>query len=151
MSPRFSAGTDTSTLEAALSPLLVQTGGRWTLAADGEGLERSFRFKTFAKAWLLVPPASCGLADKDFMTAVSLQCKVRNHHPEWSNVYNTTFIRWKTHSPQGLSSKDIDLAAVCDALAEDFGEVTSSAEATPQTNRGVCRFGHWRGLEEVPR
>ncbi|KAK2067744.1 hypothetical protein P8C59_001457 [Phyllachora maydis] len=138
MSPRFSAGTDTSTLEAALSPLLVQTGGRWTLAADGEGLERSFRFKTFAKAW-------------DFMTAVSLQCKVRNHHPEWSNVYNTTFIRWKTHSPQGLSSKDIDLAAVCDALAEDFGEVTSSAEATPQTNRGVCRFGHWRGLEEVPR
>lgn len=52
MSPRFSAGTDTSTLEAALSPLLVQTGGRWTLAADGEGLERSFRFKTFAKAWV---------------------------------------------------------------------------------------------------
>ena len=23
---------------------------------------------------------------QDFMTAVSLQCKVKNHHPEWSNV-----------------------------------------------------------------
>jgi hypothetical protein len=23
---------------------------------------------------------------QDFMTAVSLQCKIRNHHPEWSNV-----------------------------------------------------------------
>lgn len=23
---------------------------------------------------------------QDFMTAVSLQCKIKNHHPEWSNV-----------------------------------------------------------------
>jgi 4a-hydroxytetrahydrobiopterin dehydratase len=23
---------------------------------------------------------------QDFMTAVSLQCKIWNHHPEWSNV-----------------------------------------------------------------
>lgn len=22
------------------------------------------------------------------MTAVSLQCKIKNHHPEWSNVRN---------------------------------------------------------------
>ena len=75
------------------------------------------------------------------MTAVSLQCKVKNHHPEWSNVslaldqlritvpdsfeqlYNTTFIRWTTHKPRGLSSKDLELAAVCDALARDFGEI----------------------------
>ncbi|KAF7542490.1 hypothetical protein G7046_g10161 [Stylonectria norvegica] len=57
------------------------------------------------------------------MTAVSLQCKVKNHHPEWSNVYSTTFVRWTTHDPQGLSEKDITLAAVCDALAADFGEL----------------------------
>jgi pterin-4a-carbinolamine dehydratase len=25
-------------------------------------------------------------AAQDFMTAVSLQCKLKNHHPEWSNV-----------------------------------------------------------------
>lgn len=60
---------------------------------------------------------------QDFMTAVSLQCKVKNHHPEWSNVFNTTFIRWTTHSPRGLSAKDVELAAACDAAAKDFGEV----------------------------
>lgn len=76
------------------------------------------------------------------MTAVSLQCKLKNHHPEWSNVsleaivcepssiyaneakvYNTTFIRWTTHSPKGLSEKDITLASLCDAIAKDFGEL----------------------------
>lgn len=26
------------------------------------------------------------MKSQDFMTAVSLQCKIKNHHPEWSNV-----------------------------------------------------------------
>ena len=26
------------------------------------------------------------LTPQDFMTAVALQCKLKNHHPEWSNV-----------------------------------------------------------------
>lgn len=64
------------------------------------------------------------------MTAVSLQCKVKNHHPEWSNVFNTTFIRWTTHNPKGLSAKDVDLAATCDSLARDFGEVEEPAATT---------------------
>ncbi|KAK0751094.1 pterin 4 alpha carbinolamine dehydratase [Schizothecium vesticola] len=117
--PRFSHGSDAASSEKALSVLLVSSdgrggGGRWTLTADGEGVERTFRFKTFAKTW-------------DFMTAVSLQCKLKNHHPEWSNVFNTTFIRWTTHNPKGLSSKDLDLAATCDALARDFGEVVEES------------------------
>ncbi|KAI0013128.1 transcriptional coactivator/pterin dehydratase [Xylariaceae sp. FL0662B] len=107
---RFSAGADEAALSQALKPLLRQQGGRWTLIPGGEGLERSFKFKTFAKTW-------------DFMTAVSLQCKLKNHHPEWSNVYNTTYIRWTTHDPKGLSAKDVELAAVCDGLARDFGEI----------------------------
>jgi 4a-hydroxytetrahydrobiopterin dehydratase len=60
------------------------------------------------------------------MTAVSLQCKTKNHHPEWSNVFNTTFIRWTTHHPKGLSEKDVDLAAACDSLAKDFGVMEES-------------------------
>ncbi|POR38824.1 Pterin-4-alpha-carbinolamine dehydratase [Tolypocladium paradoxum] len=110
MQPRFSSGTDEATVTPALAPLLSTTGGRWTLASEGQALERSFKFKTFAKTW-------------DFMTAVSLQCKVKNHHPEWSNVYNTTFIRWTTHNPRGLSDKDVSMAAACDAIAQDFGEL----------------------------
>ena len=81
------------------------------------------------------------------MTAVSLQCKIKNHHPEWSNVsgrpgptekhpglmltgaqvYNTTFIRWTTHSPPGLSAKDTELSAICDGYAQSFGEVKEEA------------------------
>jgi 4a-hydroxytetrahydrobiopterin dehydratase len=110
MQPRFSPGTDEAAASSRLAPLLATAGGRWALTSEGEALERSFKFKTFTKTW-------------DFMTAVSLQCKLKNHHPEWSNVYNTTFIRWTTHNPQGLSDKDVSLAAICDALAKDFGEL----------------------------
>lgn len=108
---KFSEGSDATLLSSAVGGL---TSGKWTITADGQGLERSFKFKTFAKTW-------------DFMTAVSLQCKIKNHHPEWSNVYNTTFIRWTTHSPPGLSTKDADLAAICDELARSFGEVQEEA------------------------
>lgn len=124
--PRFSEGSDETALAEKLRTLLSsssssssassadqqqqQGSGRWTLIANGQGLERSFKFKTFAKTW-------------DFMTAVALQCKLKNHHPEWSNVYNTTFIRWTTHSPPGLSALDVELAAICNGLAKDFGEI----------------------------
>ncbi|KAH6660708.1 pterin 4 alpha carbinolamine dehydratase-domain-containing protein [Truncatella angustata] len=116
--PKFSAGSDEPDLARKLQSLLASSDGanpgRWTLIPSGEGLERSFKFKTFAKTW-------------DFMTAVALQCKIKNHHPEWSNVYNTTFIRWTTHSPQGLSSQDIELASKCDSLAKDFGEINEES------------------------
>ncbi|KAL6860186.1 hypothetical protein ACO1O0_004212 [Amphichorda felina] len=108
--PRFSPGTDEAAATGHLSSLLVSEGGRWTLANDGEAIERSFKFKTFAKAW-------------DFMTAVSLQCKIKHHHPEWSNVYNTTYVRWTTHNPKGLSALDLDMADACDAIASDLGEL----------------------------
>ncbi|KAI2614185.1 uncharacterized protein GGS25DRAFT_470659 [Hypoxylon fragiforme] len=77
--PRFSAGVDEPALARELEPLLASAGlgGRWALIPGGEGLERTFSFKTFAKTW-------------DFMTAVSLQCKLKNHHPEWSNVRRTS-------------------------------------------------------------
>lgn len=107
--------TDAAAVRAALDQLL---SSRWTLTAAGDGLERSFQFKTFTKTW-------------DFMTAVALQCKLKNHHPEWSNVYNTTFVRWTTHSPTpGLTRKDTELAALCDALARDFGETTPTTPTT---------------------
>ncbi|KAI1426519.1 pterin 4 alpha carbinolamine dehydratase-domain-containing protein [Xylaria sp. FL1777] len=121
---KFSAGADETSLMAALQDLLSSAGngGRWALIPDGQGLERSFRFKNFAKTW-------------DFMTAVSLQCKLKNHHPEWSNVYNTAHIRWTTHNPKGLSAKDVELAGLCDSLARDFGEVVDgNAAQSSNTN-----------------
>ena len=40
-------------------------------------------------------------------------------------MFNTTFIRWTTHHPKGLSEKDIELATICDELAKAFGEVAA--------------------------
>ncbi|KAL2153184.1 hypothetical protein VTH82DRAFT_4339 [Thermothelomyces myriococcoides] len=115
--PKFTAHSDPEALETFLSPLLVTNGGRWTLAMEGQALEREFKFKTFAKTW----------------------CKLKNHHPEWSNVYNTTFIRWTTHHPKGLSEKDIELATICDKLATDFGEVVPEQQEQQQLQpREAC-------------
>ncbi|KAK5635471.1 hypothetical protein RRF57_011183 [Xylaria bambusicola] len=134
----FAAGADEATLMAALQDLLDSAGkgGRWTLIPSGQGLERGFRFKNFAKTWVspeeshsaayLLASPMIHITYTDFMTAVSLQCKLKNHHPEWSNVYNTTHICWTTHNPAGLSGKDVELAQLCDALARDFGEVVTT-------------------------
>lgn len=54
MEPRFSPGTDATAVTPALNTLLSSSGGRWALAADGEALERSFKFKTFAKTWVCI-------------------------------------------------------------------------------------------------
>jgi 4a-hydroxytetrahydrobiopterin dehydratase len=61
--PRFSPGADTASMEAALTPLLTTKGGRWVLAAEGEALEREFKFKTFAKTWVRYPDYSTSYHD----------------------------------------------------------------------------------------
>ncbi|EMT60301.1 Putative pterin-4-alpha-carbinolamine dehydratase [Fusarium odoratissimum] len=149
--PQFSAGTDAASVTPALKALTSE-GGRWTLTKDGAALERQFKFKTFSKTW-------------DFMTGVSLQCKIKNHHPEWSNVnpssaytsiimqlttskvYNTTFVRWTTHNPAGLSDKDISMAAECDALAAQLGELPPEpiAPVAAETEDQSCAI---RGLAD---
>lgn len=48
-SPKFSEGSDEPRLTKELDGLL---GNRWTLTIDGKGIERSFKFKTFAKTWV---------------------------------------------------------------------------------------------------
>ncbi|EGS21406.1 uncharacterized protein CTHT_0032640 [Thermochaetoides thermophila DSM 1495] len=115
--PQFSQGTcdDPAELRAALAPLLVENGGRWTLMANGEGLEREFRFKTFARTW------------------PQPQMPLNNNLTLSGQVYNTTFIRWTTHHPKGLSAKDIEMAALCDKLAQEFGEILPADSTTSST------------------
>ena len=47
-------------------------------------LEKSFRFSDFVEAF-------------GFMTRIALEAEKMNHHPEWSNVYNTVTIKLSTH------------------------------------------------------
>ncbi|RFU24641.1 hypothetical protein B7463_g11698, partial [Scytalidium lignicola] len=115
--PLFSEapGVDMEALEKELGRLLVgeEGGGKWRLTEKGNGIERSFRFKGFKKTW-------------EFMDTVAKECQ----------VYNTTFIRWTTHSPPGLSEKDIAMARYCDEIAAKYGEVELSPEENETAKGG---------------
>jgi 4a-hydroxytetrahydrobiopterin dehydratase len=73
----------------------------WT--NDGSALHRTFKFRDFSEAW-------------GFMNRVALLAEARNHHPNWSNVWNTVNITLTTHDAGGLTDKDRGLAAAIDAL-----------------------------------
>lgn len=67
-------------------------------------LQRSFTFKDFSEAFA-------------FMTRVAFIAEKMDHHPEWSNVYNTVHIALNTHSAGGkVTEKDRKLAVAIDAL-----------------------------------
>jgi 4a-hydroxytetrahydrobiopterin dehydratase len=52
-----------------------------------------------------------------FMTRVALEAEKRDHHPSWTNVYNTVEIRLNTHSAGGkVTQKDRDLAKSIDGM-----------------------------------
>ena len=74
---------------------------QWTVRDDR--LQREWIFQNFVEAF-------------GFMTQVALLAEARNHHPNWSNVYNRVTIELTTHDLGGLSSLDQDLASAIDDL-----------------------------------
>ncbi len=74
---------------------------QWSLR---EGmLHRTFTFPSFVEAFA-------------FMTGVALEAEKMDHHPDWSNVYNTVTIHLSTHQAGGLTALDFAFAARIDAL-----------------------------------
>jgi 4a-hydroxytetrahydrobiopterin dehydratase len=66
-------------------------------------LYQEFRFKNFIQAF-------------SFMTAVAMEAEKANHHPNWENAYNKVKISLFTHSIDGLSEKDFNLAEKIDEI-----------------------------------
>jgi 4a-hydroxytetrahydrobiopterin dehydratase len=67
-------------------------------------LYRKFEFKNFSEAFA-------------FMTRVALEAEKMDHHPLWTNVYNTVEITLNTHSAGNVvTEKDRKLAKKIDAL-----------------------------------
>lgn len=65
---------------------------------------RTFRFADFSAAFA-------------FMTRVAMLAEKQNHHPDWTNVWNTVHIRLNTHDAGGVvTDKDRKLAAAIDLL-----------------------------------
>jgi 4a-hydroxytetrahydrobiopterin dehydratase len=82
---------------------LGTTIAAWAPALDRDAIRREIKFKDFNEAW-------------GFMTRVALLAEKLDHHPEWSNVWNTVRIELTTHDTGGLSDNDIKLAQAIDKL-----------------------------------
>jgi 4a-hydroxytetrahydrobiopterin dehydratase len=54
------------------------------------------------------------------MTRAALYAETMNHHPEWSNVYATVVVDLVTHSADGITKLDLDLAMKMNAISEEF-------------------------------
>ena len=50
------------------------------------------------------------------MSSIAIVAEKMNHHPEWSNVYSNVNVILTTHSENGLTELDLDLARKMDAL-----------------------------------
>lgn len=86
------------TSEVSAAELLIlndKATSPWVIE-DGK-LHQEFKFKDFTAAF-------------GFMTQVAIIAEKFNHHPEWSNVYNTLVIDLITHESQGITRRDFDLA-----------------------------------------
>lgn len=68
-------------------------------------LYRKFSFEDFSQAF-------------SFMTRVALAAEKMDHHPKWTNVWNTVEIWLSTHSAGSrVTEKDRSLARTIDAFA----------------------------------
>jgi 4a-hydroxytetrahydrobiopterin dehydratase len=74
----------------------------WSLA--GGKLHREFRFADFSAAFA-------------FMTRVALEAEKRDHHPDWSNVWNRVVVDLVTHDAGGVTELDVALAKRISELA----------------------------------
>jgi 4a-hydroxytetrahydrobiopterin dehydratase len=71
-------------------------------------LQASFQFQNFMEAFA-------------FMTEVALHAEKQNHHPYWSNVYNTVDFKLSTHDAGDIvTDKDRLLAKTIDSIFEKY-------------------------------
>ena len=86
-----------------MSLLLQDLNSMWT--EKDNKLQKSFTFSDFTEAF-------------GFMTKVAIEAEKMNHHPEWSNVYNSVSFQLSTHDAGDIvTEKDRQLAEIIDKLA----------------------------------
>jgi len=81
----------------------LQNLGGWML--ENGKLHREFKFGSFVQAF-------------GFMTSAAIEAEKMNHHPEWCNVYNKVSVHLVTHSADGITNLDVELATKMNALAQ---------------------------------
>jgi len=75
----------------------------WGVSADGKSINRLYELKDFSEAF-------------GFMTQVAFAAEKLDHHPDWSNSWNKVDLSLSTHSANGLTTLDLQLARQIDAI-----------------------------------
>jgi 4a-hydroxytetrahydrobiopterin dehydratase len=71
---------------------------------EGDALRKTFQFGDFRAAFA-------------FMTRVAFEAETRDHHPDWTNVYNRVEIALNTHDAGGrVTALDVDLARAIERI-----------------------------------
>ena len=68
-------------------------------------LHREYKFPDFAHAF-------------GFMATAVPRIEKRDHHPEWSNVYNRVTVDLTTHDAGGITVHDVELAKLLEEIAQ---------------------------------
>ena len=89
--------------KAAREEFFAQHKG-WEPVNGRDAAVKTFKFADFNEAF-------------GFMTRVVIAADKADHHPEWFNVYNKVEITLTTHDADGLSERDVALAAFIDNAA----------------------------------
>ena len=76
--------------------ILDQYDEKWIIKDSGKKVKKEFKFKSFIEAF-------------SFMTKIAIYAEKKDHHPEWSNLYNRVENCLTTHDAGGVTEKDIDL------------------------------------------
>lgn len=95
----------------------------WSVDAARKRLLRTLGFADFVQAF-------------SFMTEVAFLAEASNHHPEWSNVWNRIEIALTTHTADGITKADLNLAAEIDRIASRFDLACLTGE------NGSCPICH---------
>ena len=77
----------------------------WIFDEAKATIYREFKFRDFKQAF-------------EFMRLCAQYAEEIDHHPEWSNSWNTVVVHLTTHSSNGLTEFDIQLAQAMDEFAE---------------------------------
>lgn len=71
-----------------------------------QGLYKKFTFDDFAQAFA-------------FMTRIAAVAEERQHHPRWTNEWNTVEVWLRSHdADDSITAKDRELAEVIDTLVQ---------------------------------
>ncbi len=77
---------------------------------ENNALNAELKFKDFVEAF-------------GFMTKVAMYAELMNHHPEWSNVWNTVKIKLTTHDAGNtVTEKDRKLAEKIEELYAPYAQ-----------------------------